>query len=253
MKIVIIEDEPLVAEELQRQIEQIEPGAEVLTLLDSVESSLEWFSQNTAPDLILSDIQLSDGVSFEIFEKIRPESPIIFTTAYDEYAIRAFHLNSIDYLLKPIRESELLTALDKFKKRLGKGMVFSREIEFLLQDLKQGKKYKNRFLAHIGQSIVPVPKEKVAGFLKDELIFLLNTDGEKLITDYSTMDELEELLDPKQFFRANRQFLVHVQEVEGYKTHYTGKLLVQLRKHQPLEIIVSREKASTFKRWLEEE
>ncbi len=254
MKVLIIEDELLVAEELKRQVMAELEGAEILAVITGVEEGKAWLSQHTLPDLIFSDIQLSDGVSFEIFEGKELNCPIIFTTAYDEYAIRAFRLNSIDYLLKPIRQEDLVKAINKFRQfhtRIS-GDLLKDQFQHLLQDLKVGKKYKSRFTAHLGQAVVPVAAERVAGFMKDEIIFLLGSDGQKLITDYHTLDELEDLLDPAIFFRANRQYIIHIDKIRDYKSHYTGKILVHLSGHDGLDIVVSREKASAFKRWFEE-
>lgn len=252
-KVVLIEDEKLVATQLKNVLNEVAPEMEILSVLDSVEAGKLWFQQHAMPDLILSDIQLSDGVSFEIFQELEVSCPIIFTTAYNEFAIRAFKLNSIDYLLKPIRHEDLARAIDKFKRlhTMNSQELIKHQFEHLFKDLKQGKKYKVRFTAHQGQSIVSVPAEQTAGFIKDELIFLLSKDGKKSITDYHTLDELEELLDPEQFYRANRQFIIHLSAVMDYKSHYTGKLYVHLEGHPTTEIIVSREKAASFKKWFE--
>lgn len=253
MRIVIIEDEKLVAAELLTLLREYLPEAEVETVIDSVEAGKEWFANRAMPDLIFSDIQLSDGLSFEIFEGRNILAPIIFTTAYDEFALKAFRLNSIDYLLKPIGKAELKRAVDKFRQIHGNTNPERLRLQFeqLMHDMRQGKKYKTRFSAHYGQSIVPINSDKLSGFYKDELIFLLTRSGEKLISDYHTLDELEELLDPEKFYRANRQFIVFIDAVLGFKTHYTGKLLLQLEGHEGLEIVVSREKASSFKKWFE--
>ncbi|MHB1277744.1 MAG: LytR/AlgR family response regulator transcription factor [Bacteroidia bacterium] len=253
MKIVIIEDEKLVAAELLALLSEFLPEAEIEAVIDSVEAGKEWFGNKTMPDLIFSDIQLSDGLSFEIFEGRNILAPIIFTTAYDEFALRAFRLNSIDYLLKPIGKTELKRALDKFHKIHGNANPEFLRLQFeqLMHDMRQGKRYKTRFSAHYGQSIIPVNSDKLSGFYKDELIFLLTRSGEKLISDYHTLDELEELLDPVSFYRANRQIIVYIDAVLGYKTHYTGKLQLQLEGHETLEIVVSREKAGSFKKWFE--
>lgn len=253
MKVVVIEDEKLVAAELLSLLKECLPEAEIVALIDSVESGKEWFENQALPDLIFSDIQLADGLSFEIFDGRDIPAPVIFVTAYDEFALRAFRLNSIDYLLKPIGKSDLNRALDKFRRIRGSANpeLIRQQFEHLMHDLRQGKKYKTRFSAHYGQSIIPISSDKLAGFTKDELIFLLTRSGQKLISDYHTLDELEELLDPEIFYRANRQFIVFIDAVLGFKTHYTGKLLIQLDGHTGEEIVVSREKASAFKKWFE--
>ncbi len=253
MKILIIEDEKLVAKELLELLTTSCPEAVVLDIIDSVESGVEWFENNQMPDLILSDIQLADGVSFEIFEGRSIMAPVIFTTAYDEYALRAFQLNSIDYLLKPIGKKELSRALTKFStiRRAAAPDFLRQQFEYLMQDLKNGRKFKTRFIAHQGQSMVPVQIDKVAGFIKDELIFLLTRSGRKLMTDYHTLDELQELLDDTIFYRANRQLIIHTDAVLDFKTHYTGKLILHVEGHINTQVVVSREKASAFKRWFE--
>ncbi|HNV28544.1 MAG TPA: LytTR family DNA-binding domain-containing protein [Cyclobacteriaceae bacterium] len=249
MKILLIEDEPLVAKDLKSLIMKLEPAAQVLEVLTSVTGARRWLSENELPDLILSDIQLSDGVSFEIFENSEINCPIIFTTAYDAFAIRAFKLNSIDYLLKPIDENELQKALAKFK-------VLSRangndSLQELIRHLnKQPQKYKERFLSPQRNSLVPVVVNEIAFFNKEELIFINNLKGEKLLSEHATLDELEALVDPALFFRVNRQFLVHIQVVARIKTTHKG-LSIQLKPpFTSIELDLSREKASAFKKWL---
>jgi two-component system, LytTR family, response regulator len=255
MKILIIEDEPLVAKILENLVREIEPNCLIMSKLESVSSSRKWFSENTEPDLILSDIQLSDGVSFDIFHEIQPKCPIIFTTAYDEYAIRAFKLNSIDYLLKPIDKAELILAFEKFKK-LSKSDIYSEKLKDLLQDLaaKSPKKYKQRFTAHYQRSIVAVPIEKIVCFYRDEIIWLQTTQSnetQSLITDYNSLDEVEELLDPAIFYRANRQFLVNIAAIESYKTHFTSKIELKLSVPTKEEITISKDKAHDFRVWFD--
>ncbi len=252
-RVVLIEDEKLVADQLKKTLSEVAPEMQILATLDSVESGKAWFENHAMPDLILSDIQLSDGVSFELLQTMDISCPVIFTTAYDDYAIRAFKLNSIDYLLKPIRSEDLARAIDKFRRmhQIPAADLIKHQFDHLFKDLQQGKKYKSRFTAHQGQAIISVSKENTAGFVKDELIFLLTHDGKKLITDYHTLDELEELLDPDEFYRANRQYIIHLPSVDDYKSHYTGKLFIHLSGHAKQEIVVSREKAASFKKWFE--
>lgn len=250
---MLIEDEKLVARDILRLLQECEADGEVIAVLDSVEGAREWLAQHSMPDLILSDIQLADGVSFELFEGRENLCPVIFTTAFDEYAVRAFRINSIDYLLKPIQRQELVRALDKFKslRNAVAPALLNEQFKSLLSDLKGGRKYKNRFSAHYGQLVVPVPAENVSGFVKDELIFLVTRSGQKLMTDYHALDELEELLDPAIYFRANRQYIIHLDAVTDYKTHYTGKLQLHLKGFDNNEVVVSREKAAAFRKWFE--
>ncbi|MBA4851998.1 LytTR family DNA-binding domain-containing protein [Emticicia sp. BO119] len=259
MKLLIIEDEPLVAKNLEKLVQELEPSATIVSVIGSVKDTLTWFKVHQAPDLILSDIQLSDGVSFDIFQEAAISCPIIFTTAYDEYAIRAFKLNSIDYLLKPIDKSELSCAFEKFRrnKHTDRSDVYQGQIENLLSDLKNRvttPKYKTRFTAHHQRSIVAVTENKVACFYRDEVIWLQTFsegDSQRLITDYNSLDEVEELLNPEQFFRANRQFIVNKSAIESYRTHFTGKIELKLLVSTKEEIIISKEKAHQFRGWFE--
>ncbi|GAA4450142.1 LytTR family DNA-binding domain-containing protein [Nibrella saemangeumensis] len=257
MTILLIEDEPLVAKNLVRLVQLLEPGAVVLGPLGSISDVLTFMRSHPQPDLVVSDIQLSDGVSFDIFRQAELHCPVIFTTAYDEYAIRAFKLNSIDYLLKPIDPDELKAAFTKYHQWRGTSAApdFREQLRDLLLDFTEqgpGKKYKRRFTGHYLRQIVPVPQEQVACFTRDEVIYLYTADGHKLITDYSTLDELEALTDPAVFFRANRQFLLHLDAIAGYQSHYSGKLLVMLKKPNDVEVTISKEKAPMFREWFEQ-
>ncbi|HEV7348452.1 LytTR family DNA-binding domain-containing protein [Telluribacter sp.] len=256
MQILIIEDEPLVARTLVKAVRDIEPQARLEGPLESVEEAINWFSSHGSPDLILSDIQLSDGVSFEIFRQVNTDCPIIFTTAYDDYAIRAFRLNSIDYLLKPVHEEDLKRAFAKYHRWRGTGHTdhFPSQLSQLLEqlDTRPAKAYKHRFLAHHQRTVVAVPAERVAFFVRDEIIWLVTSEGQRLITDYVSLDELDELLDPLHFFRASRQHTVRKEALEGYRTHYTGKLELITKAAPDESITVSKEKAAQFRRWFEE-
>jgi two-component system LytT family response regulator len=249
MKFLIIEDEPLVAKDLLNLIGKLEPSVQILPVLSSVESARKWFSENAAPDLILSDIQLSDGISFDIFESLHLPCPIIFTTAYDEYAIRAFKLNSIDYLLKPIDGKELAAALAKYKS-LSTENILGEQLKSLMSGWgNHAKKYKERFLALHRNTLVPVTQQSIAFFHKEELIYLHTLDNERFITEHHTLDEIETLLDPEIFFRVNRQYILHIQAVGRIKPTHKG-LTVQLKPPFNTEIDISREKAVAFKKWV---
>jgi DNA-binding LytR/AlgR family response regulator len=253
MKIVIVEDEPLIAKDLQKLLLQIAPEAEVLATLGSVVAAANWFTTHPEPDLVLMDIQLSDGVSFDLFNQVPLSCPIIFTTAYNEYAIRAFKVNSVDYLLKPVDADDLRAALDKFRKLRLSASGMQRQLEALLRDLRPADPkpvFKERFMAHYKNTLMPVPAEKVGYFTKNELIYLVTTDHQKLVTDYNTMDEIEHQVNPTHFFRANRQYIIRLESVSNFKTHYNGKLIVKLHPPLNLEVEVSREKAGEFRKWL---
>ena len=256
MKILLIEDEPLVAINLENLVKKLEPNALLLATIGSVKESLDWFKTNAEPDLILADIQLSDGVSFDIFKEIQPQCPIIFTTAYDEYAVRAFKLNSIDYLLKPIDKDELRSAFEKFKKLNHASYQdnFKEKLTHLLSDFDNrtaSLKFKTRFTAHFQRNIVAVSTEQIACFYRDEVIWIQTTDNQRLITDYNSLDEIEELLNSEGFFRANRQFIVNKQAIESYRTNFTGKIELKLVVKTKDEIVVSKEKAHQFRGWFE--
>lgn len=253
LQVVIIEDEPLVARDIASKLKRIDATIEVVAQIESVEAGLEYFSNSPFIDLILSDIQLQDGVSFEIFHQKKIQVPIIFTTAFDEFAIKAFKLNSIDYLLKPILEDDLKRAIDKFQ-LLKNGYAMpgiSQQLETMLSQLTQHTQqvYKDRFLAHYRKSIVAIPFNQVAYFQKDTLVFLVTTDNRQLITDYHSLDELEELLDPNLCYRANRQHLVTRHALEGFQVHYSGKVILKLSAGLNAEIVVSKDRAAHFKKW----
>ncbi|MBL7778969.1 MAG: response regulator transcription factor [Chitinophagales bacterium] len=255
MKVVIIEDEPLTAKNLARVLRQLEPQAEIIETIDSVAGAVKWLKTNPHPDLFIMDIQLADGVSFDIFNQVVIDKPVIFSTAYNEYAIHAFKVNSIDYLLKPLDKEQLQKALEKFKKYFSAPQPKPVENWQKFADdytHQQLPKYKERFLAHYKGSIVPIPTIKAAYFLKDTVIYLITTDGDKLITDYGTIDEIEEVVSPALFFRANRQMLIHIEQVDNYKKHDTGKIEVHLKCAPAMRVDVSREKANEFVQWLSE-
>jgi two-component system, LytTR family, response regulator len=249
MNILIIEDEPLVAQDLKNLIAKAEPEAKILDTITSVEAARGWFDGNNLPDLILSDIQLSDGISFEIFETLHIHCPIIFTTAYDEYAIRAFKLNSIDYLLKPVDATELRAALIKYKS-LTTETILGEQLKSLMSTWgNQSRKYKERFLTVHRNTLIPVMQNEIAFFHKEELIYLHTLSNEKYITEHHTLDEIESLLSPDIFFRVNRQYIVHIQSVAKIKTTHKG-LTLQLKPPINLELDISREKAVAFKKWI---
>jgi len=254
INVVIVEDEALVGRDLQQMLQKIDPGIEVLTQLRSVKAAVEWFQHNPQPDLLFLDIQLSDGVSFELLEQIDMSCPIIFTTAYNEYALRAFKVNSIDYLLKPVDQTDLAQALAQFKRFHRPQAEYARDIQTLLQDLRNpadGRKYRERFLVHHGNSFLPVNTNQIACFYRQEVIFVYLLNGEKYISNLNTMDEIEELLDPKRFYRANRQSLVSIDAVQSIRPGINGKISAILTGIAKLELDISREKAGEFKSWLE--
>jgi two-component system, LytTR family, response regulator len=254
MTILIIEDEPLVAISLLKLVKELEPGVVIHGPVASVKESKEWLAAHPQPDLILSDIQLSDGISLDIFSDGKISCPIIFTTAYNEYAIRAFKVNSIDYLLKPIEKKELELALHKFHQLQAKfsNEGYVKQMMELFGNFSQSKKYKERFAVHLGRSVTLIPQQEVICFSKEEIIYLINTEGRKFITDYRSLDEIEELLNPVHFYRANRQYIIQLSGIESFRGDDTGKICVKMKGIKMDDIIVSKEKAAEFKKWFDQ-
>lgn len=251
MKILIIEDEKHNASRLQRLLADISPEFEVVGVLETVKESVNWLKKETAPDVILMDIRLSDGLSFDIFEKADIVSPVIFTTSYDEYAVRAFKVNSIDYLLKPIEREELEAALEKAEVERKKNAP-ALELEQLLHLFREkAPVFRKRFLlpGFNGYKIISV-SEIAYLFTEQKITYLVTREGNSEIVG-QTMDELEDELDPDVFFRANRQFIIHIDSVAMIQNDMNGKLKVSLKQDRSVEIIVSREKAPLLKKWLD--
>jgi DNA-binding LytR/AlgR family response regulator len=250
MKILIIEDEKPAARLLQRKIEKL--GLQVNQMLHSVEESIEWFSRNQHPDLIFLDIQLSDGLSFEIFEKIEIKSAVIFTTAYDEYALRAFKLNSIDYLLKPIDEEDLAIAVSKFQNQFQKKSIASLDFEMIKKMLVNpiNREYKKRFTIKLGQQLKMISIEEVECFYSENKGTYLHTlDNRDYLLD-QTLEQLENELNPKEFYRVSRKFIIPMKAIKEIQIHSNSRLKVVLPTYKDEEVIVSREKVSDFKTWL---
>ena len=256
MNILIIEDEYPAAERLQALLTRVETPTQVIATLDAVSTSCTWLTTHPEPDLILSDIQLSDGLSFEIFERQDVKSPIIFTTAYDEYAIKAFKHNSIDYLVKPIQLSDLDRAIHKYTTlSLRDSPVHAAtQISNLLRSLNLPRnQYKERFLVQRKEEWVPVFATEVAFFFSaDEVTYLVCSDGRRFVVNY-TLTQLEEALDPRSFYRVNRQFIVHAIAVKRVFPYFNGRLLLSLFPDSKKEVIISKSRAGAFKKWFEDE
>jgi len=250
MKILILEDEPLAAKRLESLVKSIEPNAEILAKLESVRSTIKWMNEHPQPDLILMDIQLADGLSFELFQQVDITASIIFTTAYDEYAIRAFKVNSVDYLLKPIEKEELETALAKFKSQ--HQATSQDQIGKVLETLLgQKTEWKTRFLLKVGARFEVVEVKDVAYlYAEDKVVFLITKEQKKYFMD-DTLDELEQKLNPQNFFRLNRKYFSQVSSIERIESHFNGRLKIKLRHRDDDDIYVSREKADIFKKWLD--
>jgi two-component system response regulator LytT len=250
MKILIIEDEELAVKKLQKTLANVDDTAEVVGIADSIKSSVEWLQANEQPDLILMDIELSDGQSFEIFNLTEVKSPVVFTTSYDEFALKAFKVNSVDYLLKPIQKEELQAALDKFKKLNSRADVSIDSLVKELQQKLQPKEYRKRFLVKHGQKLVSVEINDIAYFYSDgRLNFFKTNDNKKFVMDY-TMDELEDMLDPTVYFRVSRSFYVSINAIDKIDDYFGNRLILSLQPQVDKEALVSREKVTDFKKWM---
>ena len=255
MKTLIIEDEYPAAERLEKLIHKVDTDIKIVAVLGSIEAAGKWLASNPPPDLIFSDIQLSDGLSFQIFEQFSVKTPIIFTTSYDEYAVKAFKVKSIDYLLKPIKLQELEAALAKFREmqKAFSPTDYALKVESLLDNLQLTgpRKYKTRFLVKQHDQLVPVSQEEIAYFVTaNEMVCLVRKDGKQFLVDY-TLEELEKLLDPQYFFRLNRQFISAMPAIVKIHNYFNGKLKLELKPDTTDEVLVSREKAQVFKEWME--
>ena len=255
MKVLIIEDEFPAAERLQNLIHAIDNQIEIVGIQESVKSSKEWFATHPLPDLIFADIQLSDGLSFEIFDSFPLHSPIIFTTSYDEYTLKAFKVKSIDYLLKPLKQKELLAAFEKYRE-MQKSFVkedYALRIESLMdQVLNNNKKYKTCFLVRQKDQLIPVQQKQISYFFySNRMVCLTQTDGKQFLVDYS-LEELQNLLDPNIFFHVNRQYIINISSVAKIHTHFNGMLKLELTPKTEEEVTISRDKAKPFKQWMEE-
>lgn len=247
MNVLIVEDEAPAARRLEKLLLEAEPGARIAGHTESITGTVNWLKQNPEPDLVMLDIQLGDGLSFDIYNAYPLRAPVIFTTAYDEYALRAFKVNSIDYLLKPIDPAELRAALTKM--RVSRPGDRSALIRDLFRDYSKPV-YKERFLVTKGAELLPVDTGAVAYFhYEDRYVFLHTHDGKRYLTEH-TLDELEKQLDPKLFFRANRQFIVSVQSVRSAQHGFNGKLKAFVLPAPSEELVISRERAGAFKEWL---
>lgn len=251
MKILIIEDENPAAKRLQKLILDCRPDSEILDTLDSLEQAVKWLRLYPAPDLIFMDIQLADGLSFSIFNQVKIKTPVIFTTAFDQYMLKAFKVNSIDYLLKPIDFDDLCGAFDQFDEL--KKSTFNPQqaaIERLIHQF-QKPTYKERFLVKIGQQLHHIAVKDIAFFHSESgIVHTHLTNGKKHIVDY-TLDQLAELVDPNYYFRINRKIITHIDAIQKIHTYFNSRLKLELAHSRDMEIIVSRDRVSDFKQWLD--
>jgi two-component system LytT family response regulator len=248
MKILIIEDEPAAVRRLQKLLHEIHPGDEILGAMSSIETAVEWLLQNPPPDVILMDIHLADGSSFDIFDKAEVKSPVIFATAYDEYALKAFKVNAIDYLLKPIKKEELEVAL----KKVSKENQQPGEPDDLIQKLTNAGfiKKSKRILVKMGQSIKLIDLDTVAYFYSKDKISFAVLPGHKRYPLDQSLDQIEQLVDPSHYFRINRQFIVRMEAIDEMIAYSKSRVKLKLTPPAEEDAIVSKERSPDFKKWL---
>ncbi|MBN8578495.1 MAG: response regulator transcription factor [Cytophagales bacterium] len=250
MKILIIEDEPLAAERLISLIKE-QHQVTILAQLDTVTRSVAWLQKNQSPDLIFMDIQLADGLSFQIFEQVPVNAPVIFTTAYNEYALKAFKVNSIEYLLKPVDAGELRAAFAKYQTLTGKPSP-----EKLMESITQAmhmltKKYKERFVIKVGEHLKSIEVSEILFFFSlEKTTFAQTTDGRKHILDF-TLDQLDALLDPARYFRINRKYIVRIDSIKDMISHTNSRIKLLLKTSDDNDVVVARERVQEFKDWLD--
>ena len=250
MKAVIVEDELIAAQNLQRLIQQVDSDIEVIVVLQSVEESIEWFMLHPAPELVFMDIHLADGSSFSIFEKVELSCPIIFTTAYDEYALKAFEVNSIDYLLKPISLKNFERALSKFRSMVAAKDDNSELISHLLATFKQTKEaFKSNFLIPHKDKFIPLAVSKIACLYTENKMVNIVTDDQQIYHIDSSLEDLGNQLNPALFFRANRQYIVSHKAIKDISIWFGSKISINLYVNVPDKIIVSKARVSEFKTW----
>lgn len=251
MNVLILEDEKAAAIRLKQLLQEVAPAAVMVAVLESVRDAVAWLGTHPSPDIILSDIQLADGLSLDVFRQVTVTAPVIFTTAYDAYALNAFKLNSIDYLLKPIDKDELSAAFAKYRSLHGKEEGLNKKVLELFQQMASGKPvYKSRFLIRQGERLLTIPVEDMA-FVRadDKVVFLHTTKGQKHIIDDS-LDDLDGTLDPNIFFRINRTYIAPLAAIEKITNHFNGRLKINLADSDDNEIFVSKARAGAFKKWL---
>lgn len=252
-KVLIVEDEKPAAEWLRQLIQKLNPAISVLAAVDSVGGAVEWFQQNPAPDLVFMDIQLADGLSFGIFEQVKVACPVIFTTAYEEYAVKAFKVNSIDYLLKPIAYKELEAAFQKFKNQIQHSETIPPITAELLNKVQEmlRKQYKTRFVIKVGEHLKSIPVEEILFFYSlEKATYLCTSEFKTYLVDYS-LDRILEMVDEQRFFRINRKYILSNQSIADIVFYSNSRLKIKLKKPDEENIIVSRDKVAAFKEWLD--
>jgi DNA-binding LytR/AlgR family response regulator len=250
MNILIVEDEEPAALRIKKLLAELKPEAKISDVLVSVKSAVKWFKSNPLPDLILMDINLADGLSFEIFSQVEIDVPVIFITAFDEYAIRAFKVNSIEYLLKPVKKEELISAMDKYQ-RLHAIKSDIPDLKMLLETIREKQDpYKKRFLIRFGEHIKTIDINQVAYFYTEEKINFLKTKDDRTYPVEYNLDKLEMILDPQRFFRINRQFIISIDSITDMFSFSKSRVKINLSPPTQMDTIVSTERSPHFKEWL---
>ncbi len=258
MTVLILEDEAITAEELRHYLCDIDPAIEILALLETIDDAVHFLTTHASPDLIFSDIQLADGLSFEVFSRVPMHCPVIFCTAFDEYAVQAFSTNGIDYVLKPFDRKAIAASLSKFRALQtyfqrdtpASPQLLNEPLQRLIEQLRPARR--SSFLVNYKGKYYPIPVSEIAFFYtENEIVWLYKLSGERFAIDHK-LDELETLLDPTVFYRANRQFIIRFEAIQEFEPYFNRKLAVRLHPASPESVIISKAKASDFTRWLEQ-
>lgn len=255
MNALIIEDEMLLAKELEATLEEVDNTIKIISVLPSLKTARKWFMQNPEPDIIFMDVQLSDGISFTLFDEFNLSCPVIFTTAYDQYAVKAFRVNGADYLLKPVVKEELINALQKCRTIKESKSPYPSGVKQLLQTVQQQQTgnavYKEKFIVNIRNQWLPINTKDIACFYKDTLHYIFTFAGDKYVLSYDSMEDIEALLDPAVFYRANRQSIININAIQSVRPQDNAKLTVTLQMPVKLQVDISREKAPEFRKWVD--
>jgi two-component system response regulator LytT len=253
MKVLILEDEKLASDKLEKALLEIEPEAQIQARLKTISAAVDWLKNNPHPDLILSDIRLLDGLCFEIFQQVEVQKPVIFTTAYDQYALKAFEVNSIDYLLKPIQKEKLKQSLEKLRNIARKPSPPAVNYQEVLKLLRSSSsEYKSRFMVRLGQKIIALPADKIAYFFSEnKLTYIVTKEGKRYPID-QPLDELIDLLDPRTFFKINRQYIITFESIAEIHPYFKGRIKLLLQPKGDEEVIISSERTPEFKKWIDQ-
>ena len=256
MNVLIVEDEQLLARELEETIAEVDASLKVVEILPSLKTARKWFMQHPEPDIIFMDVQLSDGISFVLFDEFKLNCPVVFTTAYDQYAVKAFKVNGVDYLLKPVIREELKKAIDKCRLIAESKSQYPTGIKELLQVIDQQRAgnvsiYKEKFIVQARNQWLPVNTNDIACFYKENLHYIYTFSGDKYILSFESMEEIEALLDPHIFYRANRQCIININSIQSVRPRENSKLTITIKAPVKLEVDISRDKAPEFRKWID--